>query len=55
MGDAFINYSTKTETKEFVLQLYCHFCNDMEDTGSESEHNLDHNLNNYIQNEFAVV
>ena len=33
VGDAFINYSTKTMTKEF--QLYYRLFNDMEDTGSE--------------------
>ena len=37
MGDVFINYSTKTETKEFASQLYYRLFNDMEDTGSESE------------------
>ena len=46
MGDAFINYSTKTETKEFATQLYYRLFNDMKDTESEdlnsddSEYNL---------------
>ena len=37
VGDSFINYSTKTETKEFTSQLYYRLFNDMEDTGSGSE------------------
>ena len=58
MGDAFIYYSTKPKTKEFASQLYYRLFNDMEDTGSvsedqnseDSEYNLKHELNNYIQN-----
>ena len=37
VGNAFINYSNKIETKWFASQLYYRLFNDIEDTGSEFE------------------